>query len=420
MAGSWETDAICELRPSVTLSQRCCVSQREEQVVRSFSQEKFDNKKTERDNDNNKVAAISFLIVVLGVLDWFGVPIIEDFQRQEKEKVMKRNNTLEQQDIQNSVPRGVHVLSNKYYVSRPLIEKKIIDFIECPKTPWRTEYSSFMILYGPQGNGLSTVVAKCIKDRKGVIDVPVTSVANMNELVGRVSKRMKNTKRNISVDTDEFREVLDKAKIVNEKTHDAIFPTIVFKMEGGSSYGDLRVVEYFAEKYAAVANVIIVLSESSEVFAFRDHVNSKAFVVVDEMSKEEAGELLKKRGRALTEAELTYLYENIGGKPLALASFASCEKSVSVKDWVRKRIAFARFQLSQFPSQHKPLLSLLKKNNSEGVYIFGKYAKHWHPFVEGMKKNSMSDVICYDRNSHNVKLQSQALKVALKDDNNMP
>jgi hypothetical protein len=417
----------CNLRSvafSYPQSALLCFSARGTGVVRTFSQEKFDNKKTEEgDNDNNKqekvqVAAISFLSAVLGV---FGVTIIMDFQRQEREKQMKRNNnTLEPQDVENSVPRGVHVPSNKYYVSRPLIEKRVIDFIESPKTPRRTEDSSFLILYGPRGNGLSTVVAKCIKDRKGVINVPVSHVAKYNRNESeekRVSKRMKNTKRNISVSMDEFRKVLDKAKIVNEKTHDAIFPTIVLEVERGVATSDLLNMEYFAEKYAAEANVIIVLSESSEVVAFRDYVNRKAFVVVDEMSKEEAGELLTKRGRQLTEAELTYLYENIGGKPLALASFASCDPTVSVKDWVHDCLEHARFQLSQFPSQHKPLLSLLKKkNNGQDVNIFGKYVRQWHEFREDMMQNSMSsDVIFFDMNSNDVKLQSQALKVALKD-----
>ena len=110
----------------------------------------------------------------------------------------------------------------------------------------------------------------------------------------------------------------------------------------------------------------------------------------------------------LTEAELTYLYENVGGRPSDLIEFVeSCQDP---KEWVHSKIKDARDRLNGFPSQHQPLLALLKKN-PEGVdrELYDVNKKQF-----GLDTKDYN-VVYYDMGSNSFKLQSQALKVALKD-----
>ena len=295
------------------------------------------------------------------------------------------------------------------YVHRPAVEKELDDFAEGKLK------EKYLIVYGSKGAGKSSVAQKTLSGKKGVALVKVRDMVDKDELAKMIAQAVMNTKDKISYDPDELHDTLKKiATEINnaENANKSKYPTIVFEVEGGGTDEEIRLIENvrsFSKEFINVANVIIVLSEAIAVTTFGYDDDREKYMHVGDMTREEAKELLEKRGKHLNDTDFSYLYENIGGRPSQLADFASGEDSV--QDFVRAALHKAYIALDTFPPQHRQLLKLLKQN-PEGVR-FGAYPVVELPqFGKDMKK---SNVVYYDIGQGVIKLQSRTVKLTLKD-----
>ena len=317
---------------------------------------------------------------------------------------------LTAQDIRESTIHITDPTFEKNYIHRPAVEKELDDFVEGELK------EKYLIVYGAKGTGKSSVALKTLSEKKGVALVKVRNYVDWAQLSKKVAQAVMNTEQKVTVESINIHEALAKAKIAtdihNVKNADKRkYPTIVFEVEGGADQDIhmLENVQSLSKDFVSVANVIIILSEAMAVTTFGQVHRREKYMYVGDMTREEAKELLEKRGKHLNDTDFSYLYENIGGCPTALTDFARGE--VSVQDFVRTSLNRASNALKTFPPQHRELLVLLKQH-PEGVR-FDDY-----PVVDMQqfgKEMGRKNVVYYDIDQEVFKLQSRALKVALKD-----
>lgn len=245
---------------------------------------------------------------------------------------------------------------SSHFVSRPNIEKKI----NAALTTSSLDADSYTIVYGPKGIGKTELVDHAAIGKKGVVKVLVSSANTRDDVIQSITKKLFGGATHSDLDIDVFKQAIKKCGVI---------PTIIFEVERsvsptGSRDHVVDAVRSLSKELAHCCRCIIVLSEANAVLQFGKD-DREEYIYVDEMEREEAKQLLKALGRDLTEAEMEYVFTNIGSSPLNLIKLSIKVSPVySVHDFVANVLRNAEKQLAAFP--HKPILKALK-DHPEGV-----------------------------------------------------
>ena len=294
------------------------------------------------------------------------------------------------------------------YVSRPSIEKKVLDVFEKKSL----QSGTYFVMYGPKGAGKSSLVARVLGDKTGVAKISISQGDTTSSILAKICKMCGQSSMESS-DLDDFSAVLRDA-CEQREGHPL---TVVFEVERGSSSPEvLSLVKHVAKSFALNANVLIVLSEANAVLGFGDDQRQK-FIWVNEMSRAEAEEFVKKRVPSISTEDFNRFVESIGTLPLSLTMLCDAllaDQKVDV--FIRSALEYAKKDLVAF--LHKPILTALKKS-PEGVSVelFGGVEHKGVPLsapkdvAVAMKK---VNVILYNFETKQYQLFSTAHKTALK------
>jgi hypothetical protein len=108
--------------------------------------------------------------------------------------------------------------------------------------------------------------------------------------------------------------------------------TVVFEVERGSSSPEvLSLVKHVAKSFALNANVLIVLSEANAVLGFGDDQRQE-FIWVNEMSRGEAEEFVKRRVPSISTEDFDRFADSIGTLPLSLTRL--CDALLAGEKWM--------------------------------------------------------------------------------------
>jgi hypothetical protein len=269
----------------------------------------------------------------------------------------------------------------------------------------------YNIIYGTKGAGKSSLVARVLRDKVGVVLLPVGQGDTIESIIRKlfVSCGVSYSK---SIELIDVQRALKKA---SEKNNRPL--TIVFDVDrGGSSQDVFILVKQASKKFALDANVLIVLSEANAVLGFGEDKRQN-FVWVDELTEIEAKQYLKRRGIDENSAEVELFLRDIGALPLDLCLFVKALKSgQTAQQYMDKMVSLARADLVAFSLQS--ILVALKKS-PEGVKTEDFKGKE----VKGLLLSQPKDVgvamkkqnaIVYHFDSKEYRMFSKAHKTALK------
>ena len=248
------------------------------------------------------------------------------------------------------------------YVSRPSVEKIILGVYE--KTS--LESGTYFVMYGPEGAGKSSAVARVLSDKTGVAKIIISQGDTTSSILSKTCK-MCGQMSIKSPRLDDFTAVLKEAS-TKRNGHPV---TVVFEIDRGFSSSEiLSLVKHVAKRFALNANVLIVLSEANAVVGFGDDQRQE-FICVGEMSRAEAEAYVKKRIPDISSEDFTRFADNIGTLPLSLTLL--CDALLAERkmdDHIRRLVALAKVDLVAF--LHKPILVALKKSpGGVSVMSFG-------------------------------------------------
>ena len=243
------------------------------------------------------------------------------------------------------------------------------DFIACPKiqeivnealTYESLRAGSYTIVYGPSGIGKTELVDHTAIGKKGVVKVTLSTTSTNANVVQSLTNELLGETRSYNadfIDIDLYIETIRKCGII---------PTIIFDVDcSGSNDKVLYGVRKLSKELARYCRCIIVLSDANAVLLFGIDFPSVDYIYVDEMERNEAKQLLERFNTNLTEAEMDYVFTNIGTSPLTLLLLVGrVSPTYSVNDYVAYVLRRARAQLVAF--RHQPILKALK-DNPEGV-----------------------------------------------------
>jgi hypothetical protein len=301
----------------------------------------------------------------------------------------------------------LHV-SKTNYVTRLKVESQILEVYNNKSL----EEESYVIVYGVKGAGKTSAVKHVLGNKPGVVLVPISQNDTNETIMNKIFMECGIT----------VKQVPDLKKIVNFMG-DAMVKrnghpiTIVFEVERGSSSPEvLSLVKHISKEFCLVANVIIVLSEANAVLGFGDDQRQE-YIFVDEMTREEAEQLVKKRAPSISTDDFNKFVDFCGTYPLALGNLCKhVRRGGTVDEHIANVVDSARGDLTAFV--HQPLIAALK-DFPDGVrvdYFKGVEDKGVPLFSPGdvapaMKKRN---TIIYDFKANQYKLFSKAHKTALK------
>lgn len=235
------------------------------------------------------------------------------------------------------------------YIPRTLLENKIENIY------FNSDFSvgDYNVIYGPKGAGKSSLVARVLRDKVGVVKLSIKQGETNESIVRKIFKSC-GMSYNESMALEDVQIALKKA---GEKRP----LTIVFDVDrGGSSQDVFTLVKQASKQFALNANVIIVLSEANAVLGFGEDKRQN-FIWVDEMNKAEAKQYLKNRGLDENSAEVGLFLRDIGALPLDLSKFVKALKSgQTAQQYVDEVVSSARADLVAFSLQS--ILVALKKS----------------------------------------------------------
>ena len=198
---------------------------------------------------------------------------------------------------------------------------------------------------------------------------------------------------------------------------DGRLPTLIFEIESGT-IGDQRAcvegVRSLSKRFAEVANVIIILLEASDVLVFGKDRARERYVLVNDLTYDEAMKFVKARRPNIDEKDMKKLFDNAGTNPATLEKYLNCKESVD--DFVKQKLDEAKKELVAFPL--KPILKELK-TNPNGVNPADFNNREYegidmsNPQAVGVAMTDTSAIL-YDMTQMKYKLYSQAVKVALQ------
>lgn len=248
--------------------------------------------------------------------------------------------------------------TGKDYITRPSFEKTILKVSE--NTMESKRPGIYTILVGPKGSGKSSVVARVLAGKRGVVhivmsekDTPFTIVLKMHHQLGLKYDR------DVKVTLDHIPSVLQRVTEYRE----GLPITIVFEMEACGPQS-LRLVKVVAAKLATNANVLVILSDMNAASAFTED-NKQQFIWVDEMTRGEAVDFAKRIHPAVSDSDLNLILEKTGKLPNDIKiAMQSLRRGVRAALIVDEAVDIALDDLYTFG--HRPILAALK-SEPDGV-----------------------------------------------------
>ena len=269
------------------------------------------------------------------------------------------------------------------------------------------------MVYGPKGVGKSILVSKCVDGKKGVVKVIISSVFKKSDILQVLSTKLKGEAAPV-ITEEQMLDVLYKSKI------DGRLPTLIFEIERGSSAKQtecINSVRSLCKQFAVCSNCIIILSETNAVLVFGQDKAREQLILVPELTHQEALDFVRARkGVDQNEKDLMRLFDNVGTNAADLEAFLNL--GMSVDDFIASWMTTSVSHLVAFPFQS--ILEGLKKH-PEGVSPLYFNKKEYkgvdmsNPVAVGnAMKVAQSYVVFYDMERGLYKLNSHALKVALR------
>jgi len=260
------------------------------------------------------------------------------------------------EDIYNSFSSSLASAKFDYvnspnYITRPMVESKIIRVYENTSL----DEGSYHIVYGVKGAGKTSAVMHALGGKPGVVLVRISEEDTYETIMNKIFKKCGETVSSV-IDFDKFLKSLRDAT-VKRNGHPV---TIVFEVEIGSSSPQVLSLAKHTSKYFALdANVLIVLADASAIVGFGDD-QRQCFILVDEMTREEAEQFVKKRAPSICTDDFKKFADLCGTYPLMLGNFCkNLLAGLTVDEYIAKVVDAARGDLEGFI--HKPIIVALKK-----------------------------------------------------------
>ena len=295
-----------------------------------------------------------------------------------------------------------------FYVARPELEAKILSVYDNTSLVDGT----YWIIYGVKGAGKTSAVNHALGDKAGVVLVRVSENDSVQSIIAKIFEAC-GVVMDKAIGLDQINEEL-YAAMEKRNGHPM---TVLFEVERGSSSPDvLSLVKHTAKEFALFANVLIVLSEANAVLGFDDDDRQK-FILVGEMTREEAEQYVKKRAPDISPEDVNKFADKCGTIPLMLGQFCTAvAMGTNVDEHIGEVVSKARCKLEAFA--HSPILIALKKTpggvrsgNFKGVEHRGVMLSSPKDVAPAMKK---VNAIMYDFGTKEYKLFSKAYQSALE------
>jgi hypothetical protein len=295
-----------------------------------------------------------------------------------------------------------------FYVARPELEAKILSVYDNTSLVDGT----YWIIYGVKGAGKTSAVNHALGDKAGVVLVRVSENDSVQSIIAKIFEAC-GVVMDKAIGLDQINEEL-YAAMEKRNGHPM---TVLFEVERGSSSPDvLSLVKHTAKEFALFANVLIVLSEANAVLGFDDDDRQK-FILVGEMTREEAEQYVKKRAPDISPEDFNKFADKCGTIPLMLGQFCTAvAMGTNVDKHIGDVVSKARCKLEGFA--HSPILIALKKTPGgvrsgifKGVEHRGVMLSSPKDVVPAMK---LRNAIMYDFEAGEYKLFSKAHQTALE------
>ena len=221
-----------------------------------------------------------------------------------------------------------HVGPDSDYISRLKMEKLILSV--CDNTDNRG--GQYLVVYGPKGAGRSSLVARALAEKCGVIKISTSQGDTVDTIIKKILDTCQ-VQLDHSASLDTISRVLrDAASGRQVTTPDPVRPgegttvsrppTPVLEVErGGGSADVLSLTRHVAKQFAIDSSVLFTLSEANAVLGFGGD-RRQSFILVDEVTREEALELTRKIHPTILREDFDRFTENVGTPPLDVVNFA--------------------------------------------------------------------------------------------------
>jgi GTPase SAR1 family protein len=301
---------------------------------------------------------------------------------------------------------STNVEDDNDYVTRLSLENRILKASECRM---RDKYGHYTILVGPDGAGKSSIVARVLREKKGVVVMKISPLDTWESIILRLFTKCGVNDLGLDYEIPDFAPALRKAA---EQRNDLPI-TFIFEVEG-ISLERLGVIKRFSKLFAVSSNVIIVLSDANAGLAFCDDPRQK-IIWVDAMTTEEAREYAKKLHPTVSDTDLHLLFDKIGTLPRdILLSMVALKDGIPVTQIIQKTVAVARSDITSFTYQ--PIITALK-SSPDGVNS-GKFSQIFHKGAHLAEEKDVlgamdNNAIIYHIPSREYRLASRAHRTAL-------
>ena len=261
----------------------------------------------------------------------------------------------------------------------------------------------YYIIYGPRGVGKSEVVDHVAIGEPAFIKISVTSADSKNDLIQQITTELLNYPAGLNIDS--FLIAIKKCSII---------PTIIFDVEDSSVKDHDRVIDAvrsLSKTLARYCRVIIILAEPNMVTKFGMDINREKFTYMDEMTHDEANELLVALKFQGSKKDISDIFDNIGTTPAMLINLARNE--CTVKEFIDYQLLMANRDLLTFP--HKLILKKLKMS-PDGVKVktFKDVIDKSVHLDDPKAAMNSSNAIVYRQEDHSYRIMSRAHRTALK------
>lgn len=269
------------------------------------------------------------------------------------------------------------------YVARPSLEKNIL---EAYNETLREKVGTYTILVGPKGAGKSSLVARVLQGKKGVVQISFnegdTQASFINKLLESYGYLPEYNKL---VGLYTFHSVLQEAAELD-------FPvTFVFKVTASvTSQNALRLAKSISESFAINSNVIIDLSDETGGLACINDDSKVKYIWVGDMEITEAEEYAKKLNPNVSHQELMYLFDKIGTLPFNILTSMNAHRSgKAIADIADQAVRAAYLDLIKFRDVSEAMsyfLRVLKLSpNGRSLHFSSMHTKELHVLMSEVK-----------------------------------
>jgi hypothetical protein len=231
------------------------------------------------------------------------------------------------------------------FVKRPLLENLVNRILKA------TPDGTYTVVYGAKGVGKSMLLDNMVSGQRGVVKLIVTSVKNKDEIVALLLLEL--------LGENASQGWFTASKMVDAVRKCKVVPTFIFDVERGGSPDQvqgIQAVRSLCKLFAPFSQYIVILSEANAVLEFGKDVSREEFVFVDELTTEEATEMLKNMNVQLSTSQQQDLFQTIGTNPAMLIKLhKKLNAGLPLEDFVKDYLLFATEDLVAFPHEPRKL-----------------------------------------------------------------